>query len=148
MKSILFGLLQNARNFGRAKWFCKMTWLNWFSCVSPGGHLNGLCGYLLWFKRSDATYVCVHVHLSMGGSAASRHWAWSFDLYPKGLDWQVYHDITYLVAMAGGGDRGMLGVLPGQAPFYARGVWAPWITCFTCFRDWFMLLVLFSNVLK
>ena len=100
IKSILFGLLQNAGNFRRAKMVLQNDMLELIFLREPCGHLNGLCGYLLWFGSSDATYVCVHVHLSMGGSAASRHWAWSFDLSPQGLDGQVYHDITYLVAMA------------------------------------------------
>ena len=29
--------------------------------------------------------IVAHVHLSMGESAASRHWVWSFDLSPKGF---------------------------------------------------------------
>ena len=85
IKSILFGLLQNAGNFGRAKLVLQIDMLELIFLRELYGHLNGLCGYLLWFGRPDMTYVCVHVHLSMGGSAASQHWAWSFDLSPKRL---------------------------------------------------------------
>ena len=85
MKSILFELLQNAGNFGRAKMVLQNDMLELIFLREPYGHLNGLCGYLLWFGRSDVTYFCVHVQLSMGESAASRQWAWSFDLSPKGL---------------------------------------------------------------